>query len=90
MVAETAFELVAGIVARHCCVEPSFITVDLRLREDLGLDSVDAADLLVTLQERAGITLELEHFEDIETVGSVVDRLADTLRPRAEHVGGVA
>jgi acyl carrier protein len=86
---ETAFELVAEILARHCSVDASFITADLRLREDLGLDSVDAADLLVTLQERTGRTVELEHVEDIETVASVVEQLVEAVPTRPEHVGGV-
>ncbi len=55
------------------------IAVDARtpLRE-LGLDSLDAAELIVVLEEIVGLELDQESLEDVETVG-------DLTRVRALH-----
>ncbi len=48
------------------------IAVDARtpLRE-LGLDSLDVAELIVVLEEMVGRELDLESLEDVETVGDL-------------------
>jgi acyl carrier protein len=51
------------------------ITRDARLYEDLDLDSIDAVDLMVKLQELTGRKLKAEEFKSVKTVGDVVDRV---------------
>lgn len=48
------------------------IAVDARtpLRE-LGLDSLDVAELIVVLEEMVGLELDQESLEDVETVGDL-------------------
>lgn len=51
------------------------ITLGARLYEDLDLDSIDAVDLVVKLQEYTGRRIEPAEFKSVRTVGDVVERL---------------
>ncbi|WP_374307490.1 acyl carrier protein [Dongia sp.] len=51
------------------------ISVQARLYEDLDLDSIDAVDLVVKLQELTGRKLKVDEFKTVRTVGDVIDRV---------------
>ena len=48
-----------------------------KLNEDLDLDSIDAIDLIVKLQEITGRKIKPEEFRTVRTVQDVVDRVYD-------------
>jgi acyl carrier protein len=50
------------------------IRPEARLYEDLDLDSIDALDLVVKLQEITGRRISPQEFKTVRTVGDVVDR----------------
>lgn len=52
---------------------------DARLYEDLDLDSIDAVDLVVRLQNLTGKKIKPEQFKTVRTVSDVVDRVHDLL-----------
>jgi len=49
------------------------VTPEAQLFEDLDLDSIDAVDLVVKLQELTGRRIKPEDFKAVRTVGDVVD-----------------
>jgi acyl carrier protein len=51
------------------------ITHEARLFEDLDLDSIDAVDLVVKLQEYTGRRIAPAEFKSVRTVGDVVDKI---------------
>ena len=51
------------------------ITREARLFEDLDLDSIDAVDLVVKLQEYTGRRIAPAEFKSVRTVGDVVDKI---------------
>jgi acyl carrier protein len=51
------------------------ITPTARLAEDLGLDSIDAVDLVVRLQQDTGKKIPPAEFKLVRTVGDVVDKV---------------
>jgi acyl carrier protein len=51
------------------------IELTARLSEDLDLDSIDAVDLVVKLQELTGRKLKVDEFKSVRTVGDVIDRV---------------
>lgn len=51
------------------------ITPQALLYEDLDLDSIDAVDLIVKLQELTGRKLKVDEFKSVRTVGDVIDRV---------------
>ena len=51
------------------------ITLEARLFEDLDLDSIDAVDLVVRLQDYTGRKIPVAEFKSVRTVGDVVDQV---------------
>lgn len=49
------------------------LTPEVRLFEDLDLDSIDAVDLIVRLQQYTGKKVDPASFKQIRTLGDVVD-----------------
>ena len=54
-------------------IPPEKVTLDSKLFEELDLDSIDAVDLVVKLQELTGRRIKPEAFKTVRTVGDVVD-----------------
>lgn len=53
------------------------ITPEAKLFEELDLDSIDAVDLVVRLQELTGKRIKPDQFKTVRTVADVVDRVHD-------------
>lgn len=51
------------------------INLDSRIKEDLGADSLDILQLLMTIEEDHGITIPDEELATFETVGDIVNFL---------------
>ncbi len=54
-------------------VEPDKVTLPSNLYEELGLDSIDAVDLIAHLQTITGRKFNPEEFKTVRTVQDVVD-----------------
>jgi acyl carrier protein len=55
------------------------IRPEARLYEELDLDSIDALDLVVKLQELTGRRISPQEFKTVRTVNDVVDRVCALL-----------
>ncbi len=58
-------------------VPPDRITLDSDLQKDLDLDSIDAVDLIVKVQEFTGQKIKPDEFRTVRSVRDVVDRIYD-------------
>ncbi len=56
-------------------IEPSEVAEDSHLYEDLELDSIDAVDLVIKLQEITGKKISPQEFKNVRTVSDVVDAI---------------
>ena len=66
------------LLAEKFEVDPARITPEADLYRDLDLDSIDAVDLVIKLQEMTGKRIKPEEFRSVRTIGDVctaVDRL---------------
>lgn len=54
-------------------VDENLITLEATFYEDLGLDSLDAIDLIVTLNNFYNIEVEPTESEEIKTVQSLIE-----------------
>lgn len=61
-------------------LSPEQITAKARLYDDLDLDSIDAVDLAVRLQELTKKRIRPEQFKAVRTVDDVVDAVEQMLR----------
>ena len=55
----STFEIVAGIIARTCCIPLNAITPTCHLLNDLGIDSLDLLDVGFALDDAFGVTIDL-------------------------------
>jgi acyl carrier protein len=51
------------------------LILNARLSDDLDLDSIDAIDLVVKLQEYTGRKISPSEFKSVRTIGDVVDKI---------------
>ena len=63
------FEAIAELVAERVEKDVSEITMDSKF-QDLGIDSLDTVELLMNLEDKLGIEVELN--QKVETVGDLV------------------
>lgn len=61
-------------------VDPEAVTPEARLYEDLDIDSIDAADLMVSLREYTGQQVDPAVFKSARTVRDVVDAVCAMLQ----------
>lgn len=60
-------------------IEPARVTPSAHLFTDLGLDSIDAVDLAIQVQEMTGMRIKPEDFKNVRTVGDVVGTVRSLL-----------
>ncbi|MCH5300084.1 MAG: acyl carrier protein [Ruminococcus sp.] len=65
-------EKVKSILADQFDVEEDKITADTDLQEDLGADSLDVVDLLMSIEDEFEIEIPDDEIENIKTVGALV------------------
>lgn len=65
-------EKVKAILAEQFDVEEDKITVDTDLQEDLGADSLDVVDLLMSIEDEFEVEVPDEEIENLKTVGALV------------------
>lgn len=65
-------EKVKAILAEQFDVEEDKITADTDLQEDLGADSLDVVDLLMSIEDEFEVEVPDEEIKNIKTVGSLV------------------
>lgn len=66
------FEKVKELLAKQLKKDPAVITLDSSVKGDLGADSVDILQLLMTLEEEQGIIIPDERLAKFVTVGDIV------------------
>lgn len=71
-----SLDLVTELLASYTGVGRDAITESTLLVDELGVDSVDAVELLITVERRVGRRFSLDQVEDLETVADIVDALA--------------
>jgi acyl carrier protein len=63
-------------------LDAAAITPGAKLYEDLDLDSIDAIDMAVKMQEITGERFDEQTLRKIHTVGDIVDQVEAALRRR--------
>jgi acyl carrier protein len=70
---EEVAEWVAGLLVRQFEVPAGAIHLDAHLFEDLDLDSIDAIDFMVTLEEAGGLRVEEEDLRALRRFRDLVE-----------------
>lgn len=70
------FETVRDMIAAQLKADPSSITPETRLIEDLKADSANIMVMIMDLEDQFGITVEDDQIMKMKTVGDVVNYIA--------------
>jgi acyl carrier protein len=80
---DEALLLVQRILSDKLGIEPDAVVPAAHLRDDLALDSLDAVDLVASLEEEFGERLDPNEVGDLSTVGEVLDLIQRRSSARA-------
>ena len=69
----TTLEKVRDIIANQLSVKPEEIKNDSNIAEELGADSLDLVEILMSLEDEFGISIPDEAIPEIKTIKNVVD-----------------
>ena len=69
------FEDVKKILVEQLRVDESIVTPEASIKEDLGADSLDILQLLMTIEDEHGIVIPDEELATFEKVQDIVDYL---------------
>lgn len=71
----STFEKVRDILAEQFEIDPSEITLDTNIIDDIGADSLDIVELVMAVEDNYGISIADEDAAGLTTVGKIVDYL---------------
>ena len=66
------FEKIKGLVVDQLDVDADKVTEDASITEDLGADSLDVVDLVMSIEEEFDMEIPDDAVEKIKTVGDIV------------------
>ena len=69
------FEKLKELLVEELQINESDITMDAELSNDLGINSIELADLVMICEDKFGITIDDDDIRKFTTVGDVVDYL---------------
>lgn len=73
------YDLVVDALVREFELERDALRPDSHLIDDLDLDSIDAIDLGVRLEEKVGVSFSEEDLKSLQTLQDVVDLIHERL-----------
>lgn len=69
------FETVKALLSKQLRIPTEQITLNSKIKDDLGADSIAILQLLMTIEEEHGIVIPDEELATFHTVGDVVTYL---------------
>lgn len=66
------FDKIKDIIVEQLDVEEDAVTMEASITEDLGADSLDVVDLVMSIEESFDVEIPDEVVENIKTVGDIV------------------
>lgn len=66
------FDKIKDIIVEQLDVEEDAVTMEASITEDLGADSLDVVDLVMSIEESFDVEIPDEEVENIKTVSDIV------------------
>jgi acyl carrier protein len=83
MTREQIFTQIRDTLVESFEISEERVSLQARLRDDLELDSIDAIDMVVRIQQMTQVRVEEDELRKLETVGDTVDLVARLMAQRA-------
>ena len=77
MAKEEIFDKLKELVVDQLGVEEDEVTMEATMQDDLGADSLDLGDLVMSVEEEFGVKVADEDLENIKTVGDIVNYIEE-------------
>ena len=77
MAKEEIFDKLKELVVDQLGVAEDEVTMEASMQDDLGADSLDLVDLVMSVEEEFGVKVADEDLENIKTVGDIVNYIED-------------
>ena len=75
---------VVALLTRRLGISPEMVRLTAELAEDLGVDSVDAVEFTVGLEQEFNVALPDQVIADVRTVQDVIDLVRERTRALSE------
>jgi len=72
-------EKIRAILAAQLDIDEDKITSNTSIAEDLGADSLDVVELMMSIEEEFGVSIDEEDVRNFHTVGDVAKYIDDRL-----------
>ena len=69
------FETLKKLLVDELQIDPSSITMDAELASDLGINSIELANLVMICEEKFDVVIDDDDIHKLVTVGDVVEYL---------------
>ncbi len=69
------FETLKNLLAEELRIDPANITLDAELSADLGINSIELANLVMLCEEKFDLVIDDDDIHKFVTVGDVVEYL---------------
>ena len=66
------FDKIKSIIVDQLDADENEVTMEANIQDDLGADSLDVVDLVMSIEENFDIEIPDEDIENIKTVGDIV------------------
>lgn len=76
------FEQIKNLLIECANVDGNMITPDARLKDDLGIDSLYAVELILELETKFEIKIEWETMQSLQTVNDVCNLVSEKIKNR--------
>lgn len=76
---EMVFEKVRSILVDQLDLDEEKVTPEASVADDLGADSLDIVDLVMSLEEEFDLEIPDDQVENIKTVGDIVKYIEDNI-----------
>ncbi len=73
------FEKIKNILAEQLDADPDEMTMDTNIAKDLGADSLDVVELLMSIEDEFEVEIPDEEIENIKTIGDLTDYIQSNM-----------
>ena len=67
------FDKIKSILAEQLDADPDEMTMETNIAKDLGADSLDVVELLMSIEDEFNVEIPDEEIENIKTIGELVE-----------------
>ena len=73
------FEKIKTLLAEQLDVDAEEMSLDTKIADDLGADSLDVVELLMSIEDEFEVEIPDEEIEKLKTIGDVVEYIQNNM-----------